>query len=78
MSDKKDNRNEVSRFWRMVATMSSLGWSLVVPIVGGALLGHYLDRITDQGVKWTVGLLFVGVALSLYNLYQIMVQGTEE
>ena len=78
MSDKDGNHGASSRFWRTVATMSSLGWSLVVPIVGGALLGHYLVRITDQGVKWTVGLLFAGVAMSLYNLYQIMVQETEE
>ena len=78
MSKTGDKRSESSRFWRLVATMSSLGWSLVVPIVGGALLGHYLDRVTNQGVKWTVGLLFVGVAMSLYNLYQIMVQETKE
>ena len=78
MSEGKGDRSESSRFWQTVATMSSLGWSLVVPIVGGAFLGHYLDRITDQGVKWTVGLLFAGVAMSLYNLYHIMTEQTEE
>jgi F0F1-type ATP synthase assembly protein I len=61
-----------SRFWRLVATVSALGWSLVLPIVAGALLGNYLDRITGRGLVWTIGLLFTGVALSLYNLYHIL------
>jgi predicted F0F1-ATPase subunit len=65
-------------FWRLVAIMSSLGWSLVVPIVGGALLGNYLDRITGQEFTWTIGLLFGGVAMSLYNLYHILYKETRE
>jgi ATP synthase protein I len=65
-------------FWRLVATMSSLGWSLVLPIVGGALLGNYLDKVTGQEFVWTVGLLFGGVAMSLYNLYHILYKETIE
>ena len=64
-------------FWHLVAIMSSLGWSLVVPIVGGALLGSYLDRITGREFTWTIGLLFGGVALSLYNLYHILYKETK-
>ena len=69
---KKDN------FWRLVATMSSLGWSLTLPIVGGALLGNYLDKVTGREYVWTVGLLFGGVAMSLYNLYHILYKETIE
>ena len=69
-------KKEPLSFWRLAATMSSLGWSLVVPIAGGALLGHYLDRITGQEFVWTVGLLFGGVAISLYNLYHILYKET--
>ncbi|MBN1934648.1 MAG: AtpZ/AtpI family protein [Anaerolineae bacterium] len=63
-------------FWKLVATLSSLGWSMVLPIVGGALLGHYLDKLSGGGVEWTVSLLFVGVALALYNLYHILFKET--
>jgi hypothetical protein len=66
-----DKKNPMG-FWQLATTMSSLGWSLVVPIVGGALLGHYLDRITGRELVWTVGLLFGGVATALYNLYHIL------
>ena len=65
-------------FWRLAVTMSNLGWSLVVPIVGSALLGNYLDQITGHEFVWTVGLLFAGVALSLYNLYHILYKETVE
>ncbi len=75
---EQDPKQSPRKFWRLVATMSSLGWSLVLPIVGGVLLGSYLDKVTDQGYKWTVGLLFVGVAMSLYNLYHILFKETIE
>ena len=71
-----DPKESKRAFWHLVATTSSLGWSLVLPIVGGAFLGNYLDN--DQGFKWTIGLLFAGVAMSLYNLYHILYKETLE
>jgi ATP synthase protein I len=65
-------------FWRLVATLSSLGWSLVLPPVAGAFLGNYLDKLTGQEYIWTIGLLFLGVTLSLYNLYHILYKETIE
>jgi predicted F0F1-ATPase subunit len=75
---EQPQRKGSARFWRLAVTMSNLGWSLVVPIVGGALLGNYLDRITGQEFAWTIGLLFAGVAMSLYNLYHILYKETVE
>jgi ATP synthase protein I len=75
MSEPEPRKNG-SKFWRLVARMSSLGWSMVIPIVGGAFLGNYLDKITGQEFIWTVGLLFGGVAMSLYNLYHILFKET--
>jgi predicted F0F1-ATPase subunit len=65
-------------FWQLAAKMSSLGWSMVLPIVGGALLGNYLDKVTGREFIWTVGLLFGGVAMALYNLYHILFKETIE
>jgi hypothetical protein len=62
----------------MVGIASTLGWSTVLPIVAGALLGNYLDRITGREYLWSVGLLFGGVALALYNLYHILYKETLE
>ena len=74
----EDPKRKSASFWKLAATMSSLGWSLVLPIVGGALLGQYLDKVTGGGFAWTVGLLFGGVAISLYNLYHILFKETIE
>ena len=78
MSEPKPPEKKNIKFWRLVAKMSSLGWSMVIPIVGGALLGNYLDEVTGQEFVWTVGLLFGGVAMSLYNLYHILFKETIE
>ena len=75
---RSPSKKERVSFWRLATTMSSLGWSLVVPIVGGTLLGDYLDRITGQEFAWAVGLLFAGVTISLYNLYHILYKETGE
>ena len=46
----------------------SLGWDLAVPIFGGVLLGYALDRWLQTRYIFTVGLLFMGIAISYYNL----------
>lgn len=77
MSEGKPPSDRQARtFWRLVAAVSSLGWSMTLPIVGGVLLGKYLDEKTGGGVVWTVGLLFGGVAMALYNLYHILFKET--
>jgi F0F1-type ATP synthase assembly protein I len=73
MSEKKTPRDEQSaRFWRLAATMLGLIWNLVIPIVGGVLLGRYLGMRLGHSEAWMVGLLFVGVAVSFYNLYRFL------
>ena len=66
------------RFWRQVASMTSIGWSMVLPIAGGALLGHYLDQRAGGGYVWTVGLLFGGIMVAFYNLYHILTKEIDE
>jgi predicted F0F1-ATPase subunit len=71
-----DDKQHARAFWRLVASASSLGWSMILPIVGGVLLGKYLDEQAGSGVIWTVGLLFGGVAMALYNMYYILFKET--
>jgi len=75
--DKPDEQmgvlsSRAARFWRQVATMTSIGWSTVLPIAGGVLLGHFLDQRTGNKYVWTIGLLVGGIMVAFYNLYHIM------
>lgn len=48
---------------RGIGTFGMIGWSIVVPAVGGAFLGLWLDRIAPQDFSWTIALLLGGVAV---------------
>ncbi len=64
-------------FWRLAAQATTLGWDLVVPIVGGVLLGRYLDDTFDKEFTWTLSLLMGGVAVAFNNLYAMYSENSE-
>jgi len=72
-------RGEVrpERFWQLVARASTLGWNLMVPIVGGVLLGRYLDDKLGKEFTWTLSLLFMGVAVAFNNLYAMYIEHSD-
>jgi predicted F0F1-ATPase subunit len=64
-------------FWALVAQASMLGWNLIVPIVGGVLLGRYLDDKLGNEFTWTLSLLLGGVAVAFNNLYAMYVENSD-
>lgn len=46
---------------RGLGTFGMIGWSIVVPTVGGAFLGLWLDRVAPQDFSWTIALILLGV-----------------
>ncbi len=58
----------------LLAQVTTLAWDLVVPIVGGVLLGEYLDRRMESGLTWTLALLVIGVMIAFGNLYNLYVE----
>ena len=64
-------------FWQLVAQATTLGWNLMIPIVGGVLLGRYLDDRFDKEFTWTLSLLLMGVAVAFNNLYTMYVGSRE-
>jgi ATP synthase protein I len=64
-------RRESRTFWRYVYLLGAGGWLFVIPVVGGAYLGKYLDnRFGGQGISWTITFLVLGIALGLYNVWR--------
>jgi len=63
-----------ANFWKLVAEATMLGWNLVVPIVGGVLLGRYLDDLFGKEFTWTLTLLLMGVLVAFNYLYTTYVE----
>jgi len=50
--------------------IGTLGLIFVLPVVGGAYLGQWLDSlVTDYSSRWTVSLILLGVMVGAINVY---------
>jgi ATP synthase protein I len=50
--------------------IGTLGLLFVLPLVGGAYLGHWLDGLTaGYSTRWTISLILVGVMVGALNVY---------
>jgi ATP synthase protein I len=51
----------------------TLGILFVLPVVGGAYLGRWLDSlVAGYSVRWTVSLIVLGIALGTYNVMRFI------
>lgn len=51
----------------------TLGLLFVVPIVGGAYLGRWLDSLASgYSVRWTVSLIVLGIVVGMYNVFRFL------
>lgn len=50
--------------------LGTLGLLFVLPVVGGAYLGSWLDSlVSGYSVRWTMSLILVGVMVGALNVY---------
>jgi ATP synthase protein I len=63
--------------WAQATWVGTVGWLIAVPIVGGALLGHLLDRRLDSGITWAMAGMSLGVLIAGYALWRTTVQARE-
>jgi ATP synthase protein I len=62
--DRFNRREPPGRaFWRSLSVLGTIGWSIALPAVAGAWLGHRLDVRFDSGVRFTLMLLTAGVMI---------------
>lgn len=53
--------------------LGTLGLVLVLPVIGGAYLGRWLDSMTEgYSVSWTVSLIFAGLVIGGINVWLMM------
>jgi ATP synthase protein I len=53
--------------------VGTLGLMFVLPVVGGAYLGLWVDEIVSgYSIRWTVSLILLGVFLGVFNVYYLI------
>lgn len=68
---KKTNEKKRSSL-RLFSIASNIGLSMIIPLVGGALIGRFLDQKWSTSPKITITLIILGVLLGFYNMYRII------
>jgi ATP synthase protein I len=74
----KKGRKERSTFWHHASLVGAGGWLFVIPVVGGAYLGRYLDKKMGSGILWTAALIVVGIAIGIYNIWHFYFRKSKE
>jgi len=60
-----------------VGIFSYIGFAIAVPIIGGTLLGYYLDGKLKTGHVFTFVLLGLGLVDGFYNMIRIAMKGAD-
>ncbi|MCK5649645.1 MAG: AtpZ/AtpI family protein [Gammaproteobacteria bacterium] len=63
-------RQEQNTLLSQTIYLSTLGLLFIVPVIGGAYLGLWLDKMQeDYSVLWTASLLLLGLIIGVMNVY---------
>jgi ATP synthase protein I len=62
-------RHATPGVWFGLGMMGLIGWSVVVPTLVGAALGHWLDARHPGRHSWTLALLVIGLAIGCVNAW---------
>jgi len=66
----KQAQRERSTVLSQTVYISTLGLVMVLPIVGGAYLGNWIDSLmAGYSMRWTITLLLAGVVTGFFNVY---------
>ena len=53
--------------------LGTLGLVFVLPVIGGAYLGHWLDGLSAEfSTRWTLSLIFTGLVVGAFNVYLLI------
>jgi ATP synthase protein I len=62
-------RHAAPGVWFGLGMMGLIGWSVVVPTLLGAALGHWIDARYSSTHSWTLALLVVGLVIGCANAW---------
>lgn len=67
-----NKEKERLRFLAMMKVASELGFSISLPIVGGAWIGHIIDQKFGIAPRITLSLIFTGIIISISSIILIL------
>ena len=62
-------RHGVQNVWFGFGMFGLVGWSVAVPTLLGAILGHWLDKHHPGPHSWTLALLVAGLLIGCLNAW---------
>lgn len=66
-------RKEQQSILAQTLFLGTLGLVLILPIVGGAYLGLWLDGMNEGfSMRWTLGLILLGLLIGAINVYLLI------
>lgn len=65
--DESPKGADNEEFIWMVSHAMNIGFSIILPIVGGVLLGRYIDNYFHSAPRYTLISLFLGIFLGISN-----------
>jgi ATP synthase protein I len=66
---KKAERERPTLF-RHSIFITTLGLLFILPVIGGAYLGRWLDGLfSGYSIRWTIGMIVAGVFVGAVNVY---------
>lgn len=73
---EKGKRNPEPSLGARLGQIGILGWTTIVPILAGLMLGRWLDRILGAGIVFAAAFLFLGAAVGLWAAWRWMQRTT--
>lgn len=66
----EDAKNRRANIFSQTVYIGTLGLLFVLPLIGGAYLGLWLDSLADgYSVRWTMGFIVAGLICGALNVY---------
>lgn len=72
MTKQKPKDHKLMESLKLYNFASSFGFAIVIPIVGGAIIGSFIDRLTNLKPIFTLLFIIVGVIAGLYSAVKIL------
>jgi ATP synthase protein I len=69
----KKARQEQASILAQTLYLGTLGLVLILPVIGGAYLGLWLDSMANgYSMRWTLSLLLLGLLIGAINVYLLI------